>query len=1051
MSMNINVKNEQKSKPTKKRLYIGNLRENVTEDEIVLYLEQAKFHPQSASDYELEQFIVRVGHLDTTRRFAIINLPDIAVKMRIPNNFYILKVPNKSHQNVFTVQKSNPKNQHNNTSIQHPQKLPQQLQPKQPQQQTEQQQRPTHHPTQPKKSTEPQQPQKHTLQQPQKPQPQPKQQPIKQQQNVEFNRLIVIFPVHLQTVTYMELEETIEDPNKNLIEIKDELHEEKRKLMKLIIGDMRHQFGYNLVVWIDKMDHKIGVGSHDSSVNLRRVSTYINDILSYSASCEVDIPLCLVKLIVDAKFFRWLQNFFEQHGQKVIAFKPTPDKLFVVGRNEQSAKLGAKLLEDDFTTIVLNVSSCNKNALQHYFNDAPWLELVHYISYNYFTYVSCSESSIPHRQSEDTNIFISGFKSYVGFEIAHGSVEEFVSKLDGCIVTNNNYYDPIPYSDKKQFSTGDFKARESSQFLDLMNLISADNDKLNMTEQHGKTLKAHNSTSKQLASNQRSKTSVQLSVLKFQFLKQEYPDLINKNTKYLMHDGCLEISANAEEECMRTRSKIEDILSSLHSKVIPLDLPCLTIEFYHEKNSPFRELLVHIGKRMSCVFDVKASSASNSKKSLNVECCGPVILDSLESTLIDKLNILFDEKRISFSFILNQSSKTERILHDSLLFDITQLANKNVSVEIDNLSEEIVLRGRCHYLKEAESSLNSLFLEHLKNISTTKKEVQPTILTLESSLRDTNLSEFLKLFGHQDIHTPSHWISHQGSLRTHSNNKGSLHELSSSSSLYNLISLMVDSTWRSDVVGIGKDAYNLKHKNIKIEKIYAVENVYQYKRYMTKINEFCLQNHDKISGLSQQTQTLITRNITDDTSMLLHEINECYLFHGMNKNRVQAIIDQGFDFRLGNSKSLFGQGIYFAESATKADQYADDKSKRAAPGEVLSMFVSRVFLGRLHNCEQPYPFKRPPCSQEGCHSETCHQHPLCDSVLGTKTFLHDQTKRNQLMKLRNDLSTSSASSNTLKAVNEQLYQLRNLLFREFIVYDQSQCYPEFLINYSRID
>ena len=57
-------------------------------------------------------------------------------------------------------------------------------------------------------------------------------------------------------------------------------------------------------------------------------------------------------------------------------------------------------------------------------------------------------------------------------------------------------------------------------------------------------------------------------------------------------------------------------------------------------------------------------------------------------------------------------------------------------------------------------------------------------------------------------------------------------------------------------------------------------------------------------------------------SQLLWEINECHLFHGTRFDKKDAIIDQGLDFRLGSQHALFGQGIYFAESSTKADQYA---------------------------------------------------------------------------------------------------------------------------------
>ena len=58
--------------------------------------------------------------------------------------------------------------------------------------------------------------------------------------------------------------------------------------------------------------------------------------------------------------------------------------------------------------------------------------------------------------------------------------------------------------------------------------------------------------------------------------------------------------------------------------------------------------------------------------------------------------------------------------------------------------------------------------------------------------------------------------------------------------------------------------------------------------------------------------------------LLLPELNECFLFHGTSGTTKDAIVQQGIDYRLGNHSALFGQGCYFTESSTKADQYAGE-------------------------------------------------------------------------------------------------------------------------------
>jgi len=52
------------------------------------------------------------------------------------------------------------------------------------------------------------------------------------------------------------------------------------------------------------------------------------------------------------------------------------------------------------------------------------------------------------------------------------------------------------------------------------------------------------------------------------------------------------------------------------------------------------------------------------------------------------------------------------------------------------------------------------------------------------------------------------------------------------------------------------------------------------------------------------------------------EINEYYLIHGTNEVYVKSIEMQGIDSRFAGDKTMFGRGAYYAESSTKADQYA---------------------------------------------------------------------------------------------------------------------------------
>ncbi len=126
--------------------------------------------------------------------------------------------------------------------------------------------------------------------------------------------------------------------------------------------------------------------------------------------------------------------------------------------------------------------------------------------------------------------------------------------------------------------------------------------------------------------------------------------------------------------------------------------------------------------------------------------------------------------------------------------------------------------------------------------------------------------------------------------------------------------------------------------------------------------------------------------------------NEVYLFHGTNPAAVRLITKQGFETRLPHvAGRMLGDGVYFAENASKSDQYGVPNSK------TFYMFVARVCLGAAYMTSSPQQgLKRPP--------ESSAAGPIFDSVLYDCSGKH----------------------------------------REFVVYDRTACYPEFLIEYERV-
>eukprot|EP00931_Biecheleriopsis_adriatica_P094366 TRINITY_DN6801_c0_g1_i1.p1 TRINITY_DN6801_c0_g1~~TRINITY_DN6801_c0_g1_i1.p1 ORF type:complete len:775 (-),score=113.21 TRINITY_DN6801_c0_g1_i1:7-2052(-) len=132
-------------------------------------------------------------------------------------------------------------------------------------------------------------------------------------------------------------------------------------------------------------------------------------------------------------------------------------------------------------------------------------------------------------------------------------------------------------------------------------------------------------------------------------------------------------------------------------------------------------------------------------------------------------------------------------------------------------------------------------------------------------------------------------------------------------------------------------------------------------------------------------------------------LNEVYLWHGTQVRAGLAIAQNDFDIDLSGSSagSMLGNGVYCAESCTKADEYAKDEPDGYYKG-VYAMLLCRVCMGNMF-----YTTKRDSEAKDG------FEEGKYDSTLGDRAKYHKT-------------------------------------FREFVVYESDQIYPEYLILYSRV-
>ncbi|XP_055894780.1 uncharacterized protein LOC106066444 isoform X2 [Biomphalaria glabrata] len=241
------------------------------------------------------------------------------------------------------------------------------------------------------------------------------------------------------------------------------------------------------------------------------------------------------------------------------------------------------------------------------------------------------------------------------------------------------------------------------------------------------------------------------------------------------------------------------------------------------------------------------------------------------------------------------------------------------------------------------------------------------------------------------------------------------------------ITNLVLQTMEPGRIGHGADAQGIRYSTLQVTRVQRVENPELFDNYkierdrllkkMIQMGTVC-QNIGQLAGSNGDVATApyISQKIKDE---LFHEINEHYLFHGAKSEFIPTLVNSGLDPRVSNDMCMFGKGIYTAEKSTKADQYADARNQRFPNGTQLNMILTRLLLGNVFLCDGSHKsvqskdskkLSRPPCMH--CQEDkcSCKNQTLYDSVMGDGHWI----------------------------------------FREFVVYHRTQCYPEYVITYQRV-
>merc|ERR1712136_421357 len=135
---------------------------------------------------------------------------------------------------------------------------------------------------------------------------------------------------------------------------------------------------------------------------------------------------------------------------------------------------------------------------------------------------------------------------------------------------------------------------------------------------------------------------------------------------------------------------------------------------------------------------------------------------------------------------------------------------------------------------------------------------------------------------------------------------------------------------------------------------------------------------------------------------LRRDANEMWMLHGTNHAAADIISSDDFDMARANPSGLFGAGLYFAESISKSDEYVGGKVVNG--DEIFPLLICRVCLGNVSYCDERRPDRK--ALEDKCLRDTWH------SVLGDRKKLFNT-------------------------------------FREFVVYDNQQVFPAYIVYYKR--
>lgn len=232
------------------------------------------------------------------------------------------------------------------------------------------------------------------------------------------------------------------------------------------------------------------------------------------------------------------------------------------------------------------------------------------------------------------------------------------------------------------------------------------------------------------------------------------------------------------------------------------------------------------------------------------------------------------------------------------------------------------------------------------------------------------------------------------------------------------------------------------YSRLEVKHVWRIENPFIWRKYQLKN----LHVKQELSNLAKRPGLKVKKIQTEMDKLwkIDSDVNEKFFLHGTKPDFVKDIVSKGLNEHYSSIEGLFGAGIYLADRVEKIDQYVTPDGKLRTDKSPLEDLHKLLATGGSS-------FKSWPPGSNIYYAFVCRAvlgYPIVEDtgrvdshfVSAQKTALINIPNSDPKLAYHSLIGTvmPSKSGNPLK-----------LRFKEYVLYEHNQVYPEYLLAYER--